>query len=206
MKIADMSKHSIRIVAFTAATLSAHAANEEKQQLKWLDATAYVVPKETATEGEGYFSIIEGLNRRLYIGAHANAVNSWLVEFDLSTKSMRIAVDAHKAIGTGPSGAAWCAVTESVPEGHLPHLVRYCAGDKTPSDLGAVAIRNPDFTEFTNREGKTLPFHAGFVKRKDGRFVNKYVILGVCEARDGNIYIMAMHPYSVLQVSPDQLR
>ncbi|MBI3864862.1 MAG: hypothetical protein HY290_23545, partial [Planctomycetia bacterium] len=49
---------------------------------KWLKATAYVVPKETASEGEGYFSIIEGLNGRLYVGTHANAVNSWLVEFD----------------------------------------------------------------------------------------------------------------------------
>ncbi len=407
----------------------------EPSPQKWLEATAYVVPKETATEGEGYFSIIEGLNRRLYIGTHANGVNSWLVEFDPQAKAMRIAVDAHKAIGTdakgfgaqskihtrnnvgasgkiyfgtkqgypskdekredypggypmvydpstgetkvypipvphhgidsiapdesrgvayvstcsdhrpgpgenseflildlktgkyrslldtghyygfivvdylgrayhpilggdiarydprsdklerlkqtidgqpptsasrlalerpdpinwdispdgkmlyaqplsgnslfaydltaegnvltgrslgeliqgatktdcralcvGPSGAAWCAVTESVPEGHLLHLVRYRAGDKAPVDLGAVAIRNPDFTEFTDPAGKPLPFHAGFVKRKDGHFVNRYVILGVCEARDGNVYIMAMHPYSVLQVRPDQLR
>ena len=49
---------------------------------KWLQSTAYVIPKYTATEGEGYFAIIEGLNRRLYIGTHANGVNSWLVEFD----------------------------------------------------------------------------------------------------------------------------
>jgi hypothetical protein len=111
-----------------------------------------------------------------------------------------------RALCVGPSGAAWCAVTESVPEGHLLHLVRYRAGDPAPVDLGAVAIRNPDFTEFTDAEGKPLPFHAGFVMRKDGRFVNRVVILGVCEARDGNVYIMAMHPYSVLQVGPDQLR
>ena len=61
------------------------AADAEPPQ-KWLPATAHVVPKQTATEGEGYFSIIEGLNGRLYIGTHANAVNSWLVEFDPETK------------------------------------------------------------------------------------------------------------------------
>ena len=45
----------------------------EPTAANWLPATAYAVPKETATEGEGYFSIIEGHNGRLYIGTHANA-------------------------------------------------------------------------------------------------------------------------------------
>jgi hypothetical protein len=60
-----------------------------------------VVPKFTATEGEGYFSLIEGKNRRLYIGTHANGVNSWLVEFDPSkgADGMKVVVDVHKAIG-----------------------------------------------------------------------------------------------------------
>jgi len=423
----------VLLAAWFTSTPSAFAESPQK----WLEATAYVVPKETATEGEGYFSIIEGLNRRLYIGTHANAVNSWLVEFDPKPKKMSIVVDAHKAIGVdlkgfgsqskihtrnnvgasgkvyfgtkqgypskdekredypggypmvydpatgqtkvypipvphhginsitpdesrgvayistcsdhrpgpgenaiflkldlktgkyrtlldtehyygfivvdylgrayhpilggdiarydprsdklerlkqtidgkpptpesrlaltkpgpdpinwdispdgktlysqplggnslfvydltatgdvlpgralgelisgakstdcramcvGPSGTAWVAVTEKTDEGQLLHLVRHRASDKSPVDLGAVSIRNPDFTEFTDHEGKPLPFHAGFFKNKEGRFVNRYVILGVCEARDGNVYIMAMHPYSVLQITPDQLR
>ena len=75
------------------------AAGAEPGSKTWLPATAYVVPKETATEGEGYFSIIEGLNRRLYVGTHANGVNSWLVEFDPAQKKMKVVVDAHKAIG-----------------------------------------------------------------------------------------------------------
>ena len=48
-------------------------AEQDLAQAKWVKSTAYVVPKETATEGEGYFSIIEGQNGRLYIGTHANA-------------------------------------------------------------------------------------------------------------------------------------
>lgn len=399
---------------------------------KWIKATAYVVPKETATEGEGYFSIIEGLNGRLYVGTHANAVNSWLVEFDPQAGQMKIVVDVHQAIGkdlrgfgaqakihtrnnvgasgkiyfgskqgypaanekredypggyplvydpatgktqaypipvphhginsitpdesrgvayistcsdhrpgpgensiflmldlktgkyrelmdtehfygfividykgrayhpilggeiarydpaadklerlqqsidgkpptsesrlalnppdplnwdispdgktlycvpmtgnrlfsydltaeghtlpgkdtgllvpgargtdcramcAGPKGDVWAAVTETgAIDGvsNLLHLVRYRPGDNAPADLGAVAISNPDFTEFKDKAGKPLPFHAGFVKLADGTTTTQYVILGVAQARDGAVYILAMHPYSVLQV------
>jgi len=422
-----------------SAVCGVHAA--EAPSRKWLQATAYVVPKETVTEGEGYFSIIEGHNRRLYIGTHANGVNSWLVEFDPATERMRLAVDAHKAIGTdakgfaaqakihtrnnvgkktrriyfgtkqgypskdkdkdekredypggypmvydprtdttkvypipvphqginsiapdesrgvayistcsdhrpgpnenaiflildlkrgtyrelmdteysygfivvdwlgrayhpilggeiarydprtdklerlrqtidgqpptadmrltmssarhdpinwdispdgktlyaqpmnvnslfaydltgegdvlrgryfgelihgaksvdcramcvGPSGIVWCAITEIVDGMNLLHLVRYAPGDKAPVDLGPVAIRNPDFTEFKDNEGKLLPFHDGFLKHPDGVTTTRVVILGVCESRDGHVNIMALHPYSLLRVSPDQL-
>jgi len=82
------------LVAAASAVLGLAA-----EPIKWLQATAYAVPKETATEGEGYFSIIEGLNGRLYIGTHANAVNSWLVEFDPVAEKMKVVTDAHKAIG-----------------------------------------------------------------------------------------------------------
>jgi sugar lactone lactonase YvrE len=70
----------------------------------WVPSTAYAVPKETAPEGEGYFSIIEGKNGKLYVGTHANAVNAWLVEFDPAMKQMKVVVDCHKAIGTDLKG------------------------------------------------------------------------------------------------------
>ncbi len=75
-----------------------------EKALTWIPATAHAVPKETATEGEGYFSLIEGKNNKLYVGTHANGVNSWLVEFDPATKKMKAVVDAHKAIGTNLKG------------------------------------------------------------------------------------------------------
>jgi sugar lactone lactonase YvrE len=426
-----------RLPIFAIALLAACVSSLPAAEPKWLEATAYVVPKETATEGEGYFAIIEGLNRRLYIGTHANAVNSWLVEFDPQAEKMKIVVDAHKAIGTsvtgfasqskihtrnntgasgkiyfgtkqgypnkdekredypggypmtydpatgetkvypipvphhginsitpdesrgvayistcsdhrpgpgensiflvldlktgkyrslmdtehyygfivvdylgrayhpilggdiarydprsdklerlkqtidgqppteashlalvpnpdvinwdispdgktlyaqpmsgnslfaydltasgdtlpgrylgklisdakktdcramcvGPSGAAWAAVTDRGEDGILRlHLSRYRPGDKAPVDLGQVSIRNPDFTEFKDKDGKVLPFHGGFVKQADGRTITRYVILGVCEGRDGSVNILALHPYSVLRIGPDQLK
>ncbi|HUE73769.1 MAG TPA: hypothetical protein VMP01_23015 [Pirellulaceae bacterium] len=87
----------------------APATAQDAPNRKWLPSKAYCIPKETATDGEGYFAIIEGHNGRLYIGTHANAVNSWLVEFDPANannpqQGMKVVVDAHKAIGTDLKG------------------------------------------------------------------------------------------------------
>lgn len=416
-----------------------HFCTAEPVAQKWLQATAYAVPKHTAPEGEGYFSIVEGHNRRLYIGTHANAVNSWLVEFDPEggQEGMRVVVDVHKEIGTerkgfgaqakihtrnnvgkktgriyfgskqgypaktetredyqcgypmvydpatgatrvypipvahqginsiapdeargvayistcadhrpgpgenavflmldlatgayrefldtkhfygfivvdyrgrayhpilggqiarydpakdrlerlgqmidgraptresrlalvprpdplnwdispdgktlfaqpmsgnglyaydlsaadevlagrylgplipgakstdcramcvGPTGTVWCAVTEAISDGtHLLHLVRYGSADEAPVDLGAVAVANPDFTTFRGPDGKLLPAHGGFVRRADGVFTTRHVILGVCEGRDGYVNILALQPYTVLRLAPGQL-
>ena len=420
-------------VAFALTLTHEQQANADKPKRKWIQSTAYAVPKHTVSDGEGYFAIVEGHNRRLYIGTHKNATNCWLVEFDPATKTMRPVVDAHKAIGTvatgfsaqakvhtrnnvgkktgkiyfatkqgypapgeprivypggypmvydpatetikvypiavphqgiisitpdesrglayistcsdsrpiesthfmvldlatgkykdlmdcensyafvvvdyrgrayhpirggdiarydpetktlerlkqtidgkppvaeshladeyghplnwdispdgktlfsqpmstnalysydlmqeggtldgrflgpllpgakgtdcramcvGPSGTAWCAVTEMVDGVNLSHLVRYAPGDKVPIDLGPVAISNPDFTPFHDEKGNGLPFHHGIVK-KYGVTTTIRVTLGVCEARDGSVYILAIHPYTLQQISPDQLR
>jgi sugar lactone lactonase YvrE len=407
------------------------AAQEQPPPRKWIDATAFVIPKETATDGEGYFSIVCGRNGRLYIGTHANAVNSWLVEFDPKAEKMNVVVDAHKEIGTdatgfaaqakihtrnnvgasgkiyfgtkqgypgegekredypggypmvydpatgktkvypipvphhginsitpdesrgvayistcsdrrpgpgenaiflildlekgtyrelmdtehfygfivvdylgrayhpihggdiarydprsdklerlkqtidgkppteetrlarttdpdpinwdispdgrtlyaqpmrgnalyaydltaegdtlrgrtlgtlipgavsvdcramcvGPSGTVWAAITERAPEGiNLLHLVSYRPGDAAPADRGPVSIGNPNYTEFTGPDGKQLPFHGGLFQTGDGKTTTRHVIMGVCEGLDGNVYILALHPYTLLQV------
>jgi hypothetical protein len=405
------------------------------KERKWLQATAYAVPKETAPEGEGYFSIIEGHNQRLYIGTHANGKNCWLVEFDEASKKMKPVVDAMKEIGSdakgfaaqakihtrnnvgasgkvyfgtkqgypdktekgddypggypmvydpetgkttvfpipvphqgvdsvtpdesrgvayistcsdhrpgpdesahflildlktgkyrdlidthhiyafivvdhlgrayhplaggdiarydakadklerlkqtidgeppaadshladagghpinwdispdgktlysvpmsgnhlyaydltaagdalpgkdlgpllpsgkntdcramcvGPKGEVWSAITEAVDGVQLCHLVSWKPGDEAPRDRGPVAIRNPDYTEFTDKDGKPLPYHGGVTKMPDGATTTKYVILGVCQGRDGAVYFLALQPYTLLQVPPEQLK
>ena len=45
------------------------ATAAEPMPEKWIESTAYVIPKETATEGEGYFSIIEGHNFARVVGS-----------------------------------------------------------------------------------------------------------------------------------------
>jgi hypothetical protein len=424
-------------IGLAAFGVSPAAAEQDLAQAKWVKSTAYVVPKETATEGEGYFAIIEGHNGRLYIGTHANGVNSWLVEFDPAAEKMKVVVDAHKAIGkdirgfgsqakihtrnnvgasgkiyfgtkqgypdtakgekredypggypmvydpktgetkvypipvpheginsitpdesrdiayistcsdhrpgpgenahflildlkngkyrnlidtqhiygfividylgrayhpmlggdivrydpksdkverlkqtidgnaptpesnlankdghpinwdvtpdgktlyslpmstnnayvydltqtgdtlagkslgtlvpgakatdcramcVGPKGTMWASVTESHSKvGQLDHLVSYLPGDKAPRDHGPVSVSNPDFTEFVDKTGKPLPFHAGFAKFGDVT-TTKYVTMGVCVGRNGDVYILVLHPYSVLTVAAKDLK
>jgi hypothetical protein len=110
-----------------------------------------------------------------------------------------------RAMCVGPTGTMWAAITELHPKvGNLLHLVSYRPGDKAPRDHGPVAVSNPDFTDFVGKDGKALAFHGGFMKVGDVT-TTKYVILGVCEARSGDVYILALHPYSVLKVSAKEL-
>jgi hypothetical protein len=69
-------------------------------------STAYAIPKETTTEGSGYFSIVEGKNGKIYIGTAKYRHNAYLVEFDPATKAMQVVVDCHKEIGTTATGFA----------------------------------------------------------------------------------------------------
>jgi hypothetical protein len=67
-------------------------------------------------------------------------------------------------------------------------------------------VSNPDFTVFTDDQGKQLPFHDGLVRRPDGIAVTRHVTMGICEARSGRVYILALHPYMVLEVTREEIR
>jgi sugar lactone lactonase YvrE len=108
-----------------------------------------------------------------------------------------------RAMCVGPSGEVWAAVT--TPEqgvSNLMHLVRYRHGDPAPHALGPVAVRNPDYTELTGKDGKPLPFHGGIRKLADGTTVTQYVILGIAQTKDGTVYALALQPYTLLQMQP----
>src|SRR5262249_37789275 len=111
-----------------------------------------------------------------------------------------------RAMCVGPKGEVWAAVTVADAEiGRCQHLVSYRPGDKAPRDHGVISVSNPDFTEFTDKDGKALPFHGGFLKTKAGPTTTKYVVMGVCQTRSGHVYTLALHPYAVLQVAPADL-
>src|SRR6476660_4181470 len=104
MKEIPMKVKYLALLSVALATNMESARSEDVPPRKWISSTAYAVPKEPAPEGEGYFAIVPGLDGRLYIGTHANAINSWLVEFDPKSKQMKTVVDAHKAIGKDLKG------------------------------------------------------------------------------------------------------
>jgi sugar lactone lactonase YvrE len=112
-----------------------------------------------------------------------------------------------RAMCTGPKGQVCVAVTgqDAKSGAYLLHMVTYKPGEKAPRDHGIVEVTNPDYTPFNDKDGKPLPSHHGFFKL-DGHTTSKYVILGVCEAKDGAVYILALSPYTVLQVQPEQIK
>src|SRR5438874_4228474 len=72
----------------------------------WLLATAYKIPSQYTNQESVYFSIIEGHNGRLYIGAAKYGVNAYLIEFDPKTTAMKMVMDVHQVIGSQATGFA----------------------------------------------------------------------------------------------------
>ena len=71
-------------------------AEETALSRHWLWSTAHVVPYETTSEQSGYFSIVEGKNKKIYVGTAKYSENAFLVEFDPATKKMYVVLDAQK--------------------------------------------------------------------------------------------------------------
>jgi sugar lactone lactonase YvrE len=112
-----------------------------------------------------------------------------------------------RAMCVGPSGKVWASVTadSGYPGVRLNHLVSYTPGDAAPRDRGVVAISNPDYTQFTDKNGKVLPFHGGTFQTPDGVTTSRHVTLGICESRAGDVYILMLQPYTVLEIRAQTL-
>jgi hypothetical protein len=73
---------------------------EKAADRHWLWSTGYAVPDEATSEQSGYFSIVEGKDKHIYIGTAEYGSNAYLVDFDPATKKMKVVVDTQKHIGT----------------------------------------------------------------------------------------------------------
>jgi len=96
---------SIPIRSLCLCAFVVQAASSYERQ-NWLWTTAYAVPKETTSEGSGYFSLIEGKNGKLYVGSAKYGSNAYLLEFDPQTKQLQVVVDCMKEIGSTATGFA----------------------------------------------------------------------------------------------------
>jgi hypothetical protein len=67
--------------------------------------------------------------------------------------------------------------------------------------LGPVSIKNPDFAPLTDKEGKPLPFHGGLFTTPDGVTTTRHVTLGICQSKAGHVYMLALQPYTLLEVA-----
>lgn len=99
---------AISWVAFSILTIALSVSAEVAKEAEsgWLWSRAFAVPKETTSEGSGYFSIIQGRNGRIYIGTAKYQENAYLVEFDPASGAMNTVVDVHATAGIEASGFA----------------------------------------------------------------------------------------------------
>jgi hypothetical protein len=121
----------LRCGAWICLALSLAAARADEP--RWLMGRATKLPSEYTNQESGYFSIVEGLNGRLYIGAAKYGVDAYLLEYDPKSDSTRMVVDAMKLIGSsargfaaqakfhtrnnvGPSGRIYAATKQGYPE------------------------------------------------------------------------------------------
>jgi sugar lactone lactonase YvrE len=72
----------------------------------WLLGQALKLPSELTNQESGYFSIVAGLNDRLYIGAAKYGVNAYLIEYDPKSGGLKPVVDVMKTIGSDAKGFA----------------------------------------------------------------------------------------------------
>ncbi len=82
------------------------------------------------------------------------------------------------------------------------HLISYMPGQATCRDHGRLAIKNPDYTKFTDDAGKPLPWHHGVYKYEDGTTLPRYSCLGVCAGRDGTVYLLSLAPFTLHAIKP----
>src|SRR5689334_12087267 len=72
----------------------------------WLMGHAYKLPSQYTKQESGYFSIVEGKNGRLYVGAAKYGVNAYLLEFDPKSGTTRMVLDVHQVVGSKATGFA----------------------------------------------------------------------------------------------------
>lgn len=103
-----------------------------------------------------------------------------------------------RAMCVAADGKIWAGVnaTNAKKETFL-HLVSYKPGDAALKDYGRVAIKNPDYTNFTDAAGKALPWHHGVYKYTDGTTLPRYGCLGVCAGSDGTVYLLTLAPFTL---------
>ncbi len=103
-----------------------------------------------------------------------------------------------RALCVGPDGVVWAGVTATFKDiGQRLHLVSFKPGTEGPIDHGPIAISNADYTEFNDAQGKPLPWHHGVHRVKDGTLLPRYVIMGICAAHDGTIYLTTIYPFTL---------
>jgi len=145
-----------------------------KAPFPYVWAKAYHIPPETTTEESGYFSLCEGKNGKIYVGAAAYGRNAYLVEFDPATEKMRVVLDVHKLVGlpltptgyaaqskihtrnfVGPSGKIYVGSKQGYPTAAENEALK--RGEKIPTYRGGYLMVYAPATDKAENLGMPMP-------------------------------------------------
>ncbi len=103
-----------------------------------------------------------------------------------------------RAMCVAPDGTVWAGVAATFTgRGQFLHLVSWRPGSQIPIDHGPIAIGNPDYARFTDADGKTKKWHHGVYRLSDDKLLPRYVIMGICAASDGTVYLTTLYPFTL---------
>lgn len=192
-------------IGMPAVVGSRQAAKAPNSPFRYVKAKAFHVPPETTTEESGYFSLCEGRNGKIYIGAAAYGRDAYLVEFDPATEQMRVVLDAHKLVGlpltptgyaaqskihtrnfVGPSGKIYVGSKQGYPtQAEKEALQR---GEKIPTYRGGYVMVYDPKTDAAENLGMPMPLTEAQIAagKKEGQGV---IDVTADEAR-GLIYVV----------------
>jgi hypothetical protein len=117
--------------------------------------------------------------------------------------------DSRGSISIAPDGRVYSAVRvdndTGFGTGYLHHVVRHDPAARTMTDLGVIAVKNPDFFDFKgpqakNPDGSLRPRH-GYHTLPDGTLTPLHVIMALIVAHDGTIYATTIYPFTLLRIS-----
>jgi hypothetical protein len=116
--------------------------------------------------------------------------------------------DSRGSISIGPDGRVYSVVRidnkTGFGSGYLHHLVRYDPAANSMTDLGVLAVKNPDFFNFAagrtkNPDGSERPIH-GYHTLPDGTLTPLHVIMAMIVTRDGTVYATTICPFTLMKV------
>jgi hypothetical protein len=114
--------------------------------------------------------------------------------------------DSRGALTIAPDGRVYTLVKvqndTGFGAGTLHHLLRFDPATETHTDLGVLAVRNPDFFDFTatGPDGKRLPWTHGYHTLPDGTLTPLHAHMALLAAPDGSLYATILYPYTLLHI------
>ena len=113
--------------------------------------------------------------------------------------------DSRGALTIAPDGRVYALVRvdneTGFGRGYLHHLARYTPRTKKMEDLGVLAVKNPDFFDFSARpDGKPPPASHGYHKLPDGTLTPLHVHMALLAAHDGTLYATILYPFTLLRI------